>query len=399
MKKRFVAALICGLVVFFTVFQIYGTSIYSDLDTTHWAYKGIEAMSERGILTGYPDGSFKPEQLVSFGEFIKMMTVTEGGDPGVSPKGHWALNYYQKGLDLGLFHDHKISKTSLDREIPRGYMAYLISSGLGEFTVNDYAKIRGEITDVEVGTPFEYDIIKAYEKGILNGYPDGSFRPEGTLTRAEAAVVLSNYITVKNGGTITSDEEEMVDEETEEEIVDEEEGEEIHTTKPEVLEEIDAEWNWEDFEGLCTGFRGTKSIYEIAQNWDETLIWKNENRIVSCAPQIQYYEIFEDCPYAFELTKNKVGSKNIRVTLDSTGLDVVLIKGDKVLMFESDFGKGDSEDIRAYGKLNSTVGEGVITYYPRWKDPYYETPEDFDYIGFFVSTGDTLICIPNPLKD
>ena len=41
---------------------------------------------------------------------------------------------------------------------------------------------------------FETSILKAYESGLINGYPDGTFRPNNPITRAEMAVILNRYI-------------------------------------------------------------------------------------------------------------------------------------------------------------------------------------------------------------
>ena len=44
--------------------------------------------------------------------------------------------------------------------------------------------------DIDERQPYSYEVLTAYEAGLLAGYPDGTFRPEGYLTRAEAATVI-----------------------------------------------------------------------------------------------------------------------------------------------------------------------------------------------------------------
>ena len=41
---------------------------------------------------------------------------------------------------------------------------------------------------------FKQSILKAYSNGLIKGYEDGSFRPNGTITRAEIAVILDRYV-------------------------------------------------------------------------------------------------------------------------------------------------------------------------------------------------------------
>ena len=67
----------------------------------------------------------------------------------------------------------------------------LIILNITIITTNVFAST---FTDLEE-THWAYDDINTMvEKGILNGYPDGTFRPNGYITRAEMAAVLGRYI-------------------------------------------------------------------------------------------------------------------------------------------------------------------------------------------------------------
>ena len=52
-------------------------------------------------------------------------------------------------------------------------------------------------TDVSWSTRFRSSIIKAYANGLINGYPDGSFKPGNPISRAEMAAIFNRYITGK----------------------------------------------------------------------------------------------------------------------------------------------------------------------------------------------------------
>jgi len=168
---------------------------YNDLKTTNWAYESVKAMSDKDIIKGYPDGSFKPQSTVTYGEFIKMMVVAVTGEElTVAEKPHhWAYNYYQKALELNLFAEAEIDTTMLNNAIPRSDMALIISNGLGKTEVENYSDIEETVSDVDSTTKYDYHIIKSYATGILSGYSDGTFKPKGTLTRAESSVVLYRY--------------------------------------------------------------------------------------------------------------------------------------------------------------------------------------------------------------
>ena len=52
--------------------------IFTDVPKDHWAFSYISEMSERGVLSGYPDGKFYPESQVTRAEFAKIMTTAAG---------------------------------------------------------------------------------------------------------------------------------------------------------------------------------------------------------------------------------------------------------------------------------------------------------------------------------
>ena len=177
-------------------------TVYKDLGQTHWAYENISKLSETGLLKGYPDGSFRPSREVTYGEFIKMAVLCMGKkDPAKATnnnqQSHWALPYYQEGLIKGYYSKDRIGIGKLAYPIPRGDMALLLSKMLGERNIEDHKGILDKIQDVDYRNPDEYHFVKIYHAGILTGYPDGTFRPERTLNRAEAAAVISRFLDTK----------------------------------------------------------------------------------------------------------------------------------------------------------------------------------------------------------
>ena len=192
--KKIIALILALMIILPTATTVYGTE-YSDVKSGNWAFEAVNAMSEKTIIKGYPNGSFKPNNTVTYGEFIKMALIAgTGQDAGNSTSGHWALNYYDKALELKYFTNYDIDKSQLGNQITRGDMALIISSILGDVKIENYDEIQKEITDITYQTKHEYDITKAYATGILTGYTDNTFRPEKTLTRAESATVIFRLV-------------------------------------------------------------------------------------------------------------------------------------------------------------------------------------------------------------
>ena len=52
------------------------SNAFSDLPKEHWAYEKVETMTSKGVITGYKDGTFKPEKSVTREEFATILTKT-----------------------------------------------------------------------------------------------------------------------------------------------------------------------------------------------------------------------------------------------------------------------------------------------------------------------------------
>lgn len=192
--KKLIITIITTVLILGTAAASYGAE-YSDIKSSNWAYAAVSAMSGKAIISGYPDGSFKPSSTVTYGEFIKMALIAATGqDVGNANSGNWAVNYYNKALELGYFTEYDINKTDLSNKITRAHMALIISAILGDVTIDNYDEIQTGITDITVQTEYEYDITKSYALGILTGYTDDTFRPDKTLTRAESATVIYRLV-------------------------------------------------------------------------------------------------------------------------------------------------------------------------------------------------------------
>ncbi len=201
MKKKFLRIGILSLAVvlilgFGISFSSEEAAGFNDLGKDHWAYESIMEMHKSGIIAGYPDGSFRPEREVNYGEFIKMVAVaTKATRHKEESRGkHWALPFYYGCLNNFFFTEWDIKEKQLDYSIPRKDMALIVSGAIGDSVklseYGDYTEILAGIIDINQKHPREYHIAKAYATGVLSGYPDGTFRPEGVLTRAEASSVI-----------------------------------------------------------------------------------------------------------------------------------------------------------------------------------------------------------------
>lgn len=76
---------------------------FADVKGDHWAAGFINVAADQGIINGYPDGTFKAEAEVTYAEVLAMLVRVLGYDPSV--KGTWPTNYIVKAADVGISKD------------------------------------------------------------------------------------------------------------------------------------------------------------------------------------------------------------------------------------------------------------------------------------------------------
>lgn len=199
---RFCSCLLLTLVILLlancTFMEAYGAeaSPFSNVPLGEWFGEAVLRAKDEGILDGYPDGSFRPGQTVTYGEFLRMAVK----DSPTKRQGHWAEGYYQQGVDRQLFTEEEILKGALDRCISRKYMALVFARILEQAGTRQTRLTDGEaqsesmsmiaFSDIDSRSAFKPFIEQSAVVGLLTGYPDHTFRSENFLTRAEAAVAF-----------------------------------------------------------------------------------------------------------------------------------------------------------------------------------------------------------------
>ena len=112
------------------------TKSFSDVEDNAWYAKAVNTMASLGMLKGYPDGTFRPDAPITRAEFAAI-----------------ALAF-----------------------------AY------------DPASASCSYTDVNTSAWYYTYVAQATTYGWIGGYPDGSFRPNNSITRAEVAVIVNNML-------------------------------------------------------------------------------------------------------------------------------------------------------------------------------------------------------------
>lgn len=177
------------------------TDYYGFLDADESAWYGsqqqgvIKSVVQLGIMNGYTDGTFHPIGNITLSEAIKMAAVVHATcnnqtiSFSASDGGKWYdayLNYCVKNRIVS-----SDEYSSLDAYATRAQIAHIFAKATSDFAVvNDVD--YDYIPDVSERSEYADEILALYRAGILTGDErTRAFRPSDTVTRAEAAAIIS----------------------------------------------------------------------------------------------------------------------------------------------------------------------------------------------------------------
>lgn len=172
---------------------------FRDVPRGHWAYEDIREMTARGYLQG-SGGAFRPGEFISKQAFLSMVCRASGLDDRKLQSGSsWADPAIAYGQYFGWFQAQDM--TSRGDPITREFAAQLLVQALfpEEVSPDGTSADFSDLSQITQGClPY---VCAAVRLGLVNGYEDGRFDPQGPLTRAAAAVILSRAL--KRQGTAT----------------------------------------------------------------------------------------------------------------------------------------------------------------------------------------------------
>jgi len=179
---------------------------FSDVEN-HWAKSYIETISTYNLVSGYPNGTFKPNDNIKRIEFITIMVNSQGIDTRIPKAGEfWGQPIIEAAIKNGLITLNEygnMDELTFNKNISREEMSsilvnsYTKSGGFIDPFILDDASSR--LSDIETVSPKYYqNAISSVALELILGYPDGTFAPKEYANRAQAAIV-SYRLLVKLG--------------------------------------------------------------------------------------------------------------------------------------------------------------------------------------------------------
>ena len=178
--------------------KIYSGSSLKDTSTVRnliFCEDGDGTGYHQAYCVGYPDGTFLPEGRITRAELAAMICNIEGirstsRGQFTDANDHWAANYMQAVADMGYMKPRTYNFFGAEDYATRSDLAYAIAAILD---VEDIETIYIQATDTKYCEE-RCALEQLLRLGIIEGYSDGTVRPNNNITRAEAVTIINNYL-------------------------------------------------------------------------------------------------------------------------------------------------------------------------------------------------------------
>jgi len=171
---------------------------FTDIEN-HWAQETIEEWTEAGLISGYEDGTFRPERQVTRAEFTALVNRSFGFTDRQEnhfvdvPLDAWFASHVDRAVAAGYISGYDDGNFRPQEPISRQEAATIVyrldePPGAPAGTLEQFA-------DADVIPEWSRDFVAAVvEAGLMHGYDDDTFRPEAPITRAESVATLDRMV-------------------------------------------------------------------------------------------------------------------------------------------------------------------------------------------------------------
>ncbi|WP_138754542.1 YDG domain-containing protein [Paenibacillus sinopodophylli] len=201
--KKFVSTLLITVMLLPSTQAAFGASETSKTDIQGtWAESQVSDWIDKGYVTGYEDGSFKPNNTISRAEFIALINrsygFTETADVSFSDvaSSSWIYTEVSKAMKAGYIKGYADGTFGATKPISRQEAAVIVNRLLN--LTNTDSKEANFTDSSSIASWAKEAVDAAAANGVIQGYANNTdFKPHQPLTRAEAVVVLYRSVTVR----------------------------------------------------------------------------------------------------------------------------------------------------------------------------------------------------------
>ncbi len=186
---------------------------FSDVPSNYWAAQFIQQLSQRGVIAGFPDGRFRPEEAVTRAQFAAMINNAFQRSPQRQainfvdvPTNFWASNAIRQAYSIGFLAGFPGNRFEPNQNIPRQQVLVSLANGLNYSpTANTQTTLQAFSDSFNIADWARSPIAAAAERRIVVNYPNVQFlNPTATATRAQVAAFIYQALVSSNQASAIS---------------------------------------------------------------------------------------------------------------------------------------------------------------------------------------------------
>lgn len=188
---------------------------FSDVPQGAWYQAAVESLAGQGIISGTGGSKFSPEANLTRAEFVTMLAKTSltqeelsayrfKGDFKDVAENSWANPYVNWASEVGVASGYEDKTFHPGAAVSRQEMAVMVHNFAKAFGRKMNA-VQEKVTFTDEASIAKYaaqSVAVCQQAGVISGYKDGTFKPKGVATRAEAAALYSNFLQKCQFGTL-----------------------------------------------------------------------------------------------------------------------------------------------------------------------------------------------------
>jgi S-layer family protein len=192
---------------FITATPSFAQTTFYDVSSNYWAAQFIQELSQRGVIAGFPDGSFRPEEPVTRAQFAAMVNKAfQKAQQRQAirfvdvPSNYWAYSAIQQAYTIGFLSGYPGNRFEPNQAIPRQQVLVSLANGLEYNASNNVEGTLQYFNDgYNIANYARSPIAAATENQIVVNYPNVKFlNPTATATRAQVAAFIYQALVSSN---------------------------------------------------------------------------------------------------------------------------------------------------------------------------------------------------------
>ncbi|MEH2452251.1 S-layer homology domain-containing protein [Nostoc sp.] len=192
---------------FITASPSLAQTTFSDVSSNYWAAQFIQQLSQRGVIAGFPDGSFRPEEAVTRAQFAAMVNKAFQKTQQRQtinftdvPSNYWASSAIEQAYTIGFLSGYPGNRFEPNQAIAREQVLVSLANGLEYSPSGNTESTLQYFNDASnIASYARSPIAAATQKQIVVNYPNVKFlNPTATATRAQVAAFIYQALVSSN---------------------------------------------------------------------------------------------------------------------------------------------------------------------------------------------------------